>query len=473
MDSFDKKVSDIFNADSHDEVPAEFSWSEMNQDIYDVLDREESKKRPVLWFWFGGIASLIILAFIISNLTFENLNQPEAKNIESNNNTLLETPKSSINKTKENTTLNSKVEVVTVDQTITKTKETANNILIQSNPKLESLTEHKPYLNVNKPSSETTTVAANQSIELAEGDKASQSEVNNNSFFSNITDGATSKIAIKTIDRPKVEIYSLLLNRPQPLEYYRKLSNIEWINQEKKEKVDRFTPETKRVISPTIYTGTLLGFGLYDGADDRAKYSTWLPGYYLGFRAPLLSGEKYNLYTGYEHRFAVQKFEINTTREVLRPIKNALVHTTTNSLTGQQSHTHADTVGLSTVTHSYEYYNTFRSNSLNIGIQRSATLGPIEIGLSIGASYSFLVLSKGKTISNNFDIITYSTAQPIYRKSNWGIEGGMDINILLSKKLKFNLHARGEQSLNNWSIEDNISVLPSFVKLGGGLNYRF
>ncbi len=472
MESFDKKVSDLYNKDGFDEVPAEFSWLEINEGIYEKLDKNESKKRPIAWFWFAGISILVIGMFIYNtNTTISNGKHTSNDTIDKESTTLIKN-KESINLNQYNiseTTSNSYEE----DQKISESFKIVTPKSIKEQPtkyiSLKSLGIEKSHEKLNQ--SNSLLGSNNKSNHLETAPNAPELTIHN----ANSIPGPNSSTNEKTNVASRLTIsINPIINVLVQLKHKAEKPTIICNN------MVPSSPETNNPINHnerpfgiSAYGGTLIGLGSYSGAEVRSETSQWLPGYYVGIRVPILQTEKFDIYSSFEHKYAVQLFEINKTDSTKVSLQNTLVGVSTNALTGKETQVHEDTVGFRKTTHDYTHYNTFRINTLNIGLSRSIEFGSFQLDASVGAAYSFLVLSKGKTIGNEHNIIDYNSQLPIYSSSNFGFEAGLDIYYSINKKIRINTNIRGEYSTSNWNKENNVRFKPSFIKLGGGINYIF
>jgi hypothetical protein len=470
MDSFDKKVSDLYNKNVFDEVPQDFAWSEMNKGIYEKLDKKESKKRPIAWFWFAGVSILIFgILFYFINISISNGKQISNNTISKESTIINKSPlknKESFNLTHEKIVEETSKSLKKDQRKIAnqRTSKSFNDLptkFIQSNS-LEKENNHE-NLNQSKEisrSSYKTLYNVNKNFD--------NSEVSNNSLF----------IKPSTIENTKSTIRSKIKANP--------IANIIVTLKSKTEKTpilinklattslkSNTNNKSKMPYGISAFGGTLIGFRSYTGAQVRSETSKWIPGYYVGFKVPIYKLASFDIYSSFEHKFAVQEFDIHRTDSTKVSLENTLIGISTNALTGRKTQVHADTIGYRITTHDFTHYNTFRTNTLNIGVTKLFDFGSFQLETSAGALYSFLVISKGKTIGNEHNIIDYDTQFPIYRSSNFGFEMGLDINYSIFKNLKINAHIRGEYSLSNWSKEQNVKFNPLFIKLGGGIKYKF
>lgn len=490
MDSFDKKISDLYNADQpSNDLPEGFGWDEMNEGIYEKMEQPK-KKRKFLWMWFtfGSSAVLLsVLFFFFSNGT-------ENKQISTTNTTTeIAKTKKEFNPINSDKTLieNSEVFTEKIETTLTLNKKEDNKTVVNhqahlglnhkqttplgehalrltSSPQDANLTNKKPEFMTESSHLETSVsgAAIPSNINVLAVPELGTTPTNSASPFS------VTKMV--TLLSPR-DFTITTKNRPAPSIIKQEPSNLDQttITKDGEDETSKNKAEFAVSFSPHIYGGTLLTSGKYSQNQQRNKHSKWLPGYYAGIEFTVLNYKKWSINLGYEHKFAVQRFDFqNITDFIDVVVEDSVTSITTNSINGTTTQNRQTITTRASRTRNYINYNTFRSHAFRVTLSRNFKLSKrLHLIAGMGGSYNFLNQTKGRTIGNDSNTLNYDSENSIYRKQNFGIEGGFSLGYQIGKvSLQGNFWM--EKTLD-YSMEPIGEIRPVFYKLGVGISRSF
>lgn len=470
MDSFDKKVADLYNKNqSPDQLPEGFAWDDMSEGIYDKMESPERKRKPVFWWLtFGSF----ILLFSVAGLFLIQ---------KSNNTNLSHTINTSLPNIKEETTFpNSKpiAETAQAEKESTTIRNTqadisnhnfSNNLIVSINKNsekadqkskttdridvsiLKDLTSTESGFVINTSSPEISVSGAEDFVESV-NEKESADILTIPASATKTVVPPTLPIRWVTFSSNKITAPDQLLQKNEPTHSRSKI-------------MFQFTPE--------IYGGTLLTTGKYTGNQERNTYSRWSPGYFAGIDFTVLTYKKWSLNMGYEHKLAVQILELsNIIDTVSVTIENALTGITTNSLNGTTMERRENIATKGVRTRNFLYYNTFRSHALRLTVHRSFAITPRwHLSTGFGGTYNFFNQATGTTLDADGNRLRYTPDMPIYQKRSFAVEAGLSLEYKIGRiRLTGNLWLEKSLSL---SLEPNNSIKPVFYKIGAGAAYQF
>ena len=489
MDSFDKKISDLYNADqSSSDLPEGFGWEDMNEGIYEKMEEPKRKKR-FIWMWFSFGGSLFLLAALLFFF------KPETENTASISSKIEGTKAEKTPILLDKTTIENNLEITKkIQKTPTETKEifTTSTILnsdktSKENNKRTKLVEHSSS-SIPSISSESSVNNYKNNLELFREKTIQKSTLSTTEAPSS----TKAKVEEKPVNKKKVlkerfvvtkrlafiPIQELLIptkTRLAPpivitpsLAKSPKDKNPDGKKSDPKNKV-----KLNRFSAVQLYGGTLLTSGTYSQNPLRNKHSSWLPGYYAGIELTVLNYKKWKINLGYEHKFAVQLFDFqNITDLVDTVVVDALVGISTNSINGTRRENRETISTQATRFRNYVNYNTFRSHAFRMTFVRTFNLSKnLSFNAGVGGSFNFLNQANGRTVDSDEDTLNYSPKNSIYRKNNFGIEGGFSLSYQIGK-FSLNGNVWMEKSLN-YSLESVGEIRPVFYKIGLGVGRRF
>ena len=482
MDSFNKKISELYNQEqSLEHLPDDFGWDEMSDGIYEKME-EPKKKRKFFWMWFTFGSSAVLVAIL-----FLYFNNDSKNNQVSSTNTLTE-----IAETKKEINPN-----LLKEHTIENQEPISTKLETQDTAPDRQVSSEKPVgFSNTTPTNSATKKTTNKAFEFSEKNqkfnapnstqKAKKFELKKPTELitkPGSTLPITSPMAKAPIPSSKA-LFFLPILKIELTPEYPAIPQTTIIRsqavQAKSERKDAPSniPKDKiklaKNFQPHIYGGTLLTSGIYSGHQKRNQHSRWLPGYYTGIEFTVLEYKKWTLNLSYEHKFSVQLFDFQNITDTITNVlvENVLTGITTNSLNGSTSENHEDIYTRAVRQRNYLHYNTFRSHALKLTIEKSFDLSNHwQLMTRIGGSYNLLNLTKGRTIGLDGDTLNYDKNNLIYQKQNWGIEGGFSLAYRIGKvSLRGNLWV--EKALN-YSNESGTEMRPVFYKIGLGISRRF
>jgi len=425
MDSFDKKISNLYDADQlSEQLPEGFGWEEMNGGIYEKMEKPKKKRKVFFWLFFIG-SNLGLLAALLFFFSVKS-KKPAGP--------VATTRTATVEKLE-------KLNPIISDQTpiekiIVSTEKTLSN-----NKKVIST-----FKNKNTPTAISMVIpakATNSTKTLA---------------FLPVTKAVIT--STKNAAAPVI-IFSKDIFKEQ-LDLDETLGNAQ---NNKVEFVEKLTPH--------IYGGTLFTSGKYTQNQLRNQHSKWLPGYYTGLEFTVLAYKNWQLNLGYEHKFAIQLFDFqNITDTIANGVAEVLTSITTNSLNGSVSEIREEIATQAVRTRNYLNYNTFRSHALRMTILRNFELSEkLSLTAGFGGSYNFLNRTQGRTIGQDKNKLDYGQENQIYRKHNFGLEGGLSLAYQIGAfSLRGNFWI--EKSLE-YSMEPTENIRPVFYKIGLGVTRSF
>jgi len=470
MDSFDKKVADLYNKNqTPDQLPEGFVWDEMSKGIYEKMESPNRKRKPLFWWLtFGGF----ILLVSVPGIFFIQ----KSNNIAPN-----QTTETSLPTIKEKSTFSSDKPIAEATQIGKEPSATAtlqnthpyisnnkisNKSIVLNNKKTKTLyQESKPIhvielrdimdLTTIESESIISTSSPETSVSGAEDFPESVNTKKSENTFATSVPASTTKTVVPstlplrwvTMSSDKIIAPNILLPKEKPTDTPSKIAI-------------KFTPK--------VYGGTLLTTGKYTENQERNTYSRWSPGYYTGIDFTILAYKKWTLNLGYEHKFATQVLELNNIVDtVVITVENALTSITTNSLNGTTSENRETITTNGTRTRNYLHYNTFRSHALRLTLNRTFPLTPKwHLTTGFGGTYNFLNQARGTTLDLDGNKLEYSPDMPIYLKRNFAIDAGLSLEYKIGRiKLSGNLWL--EKSLS-FGLEPETSIQPTFYKIGVG-----
>ncbi len=493
MDSFDKKVSNLYNEEhTSANLPEGFGWDEMSDGIYQKMEAPKKKRRFFIWWLVSGGLLIVSAAlwFYFSNKTEKNL--PTVDKIVTSPVIPDQNPEN--NKIPFNEKKNTK-QIAATDIRSTK-KETQQISTF--------------YHEKNQPSapiSDTNlTTKAKTSFSLTESSSFQTPNTNRTQpkvdlptdqkvvLPTTIDHVSTSTLLSKNKNISFLPVKFLPLKQPQSRgladdtrigeslnaeqrPFPRTINFRDDITNEEDKPLDNSKNQIKfgknRILH--IYGGTLFSSGKYADNHPRNPYSTWLPGYFAGLEFSILTSEKWSLNLGYEHKFAVQLFDFqNITDTIPTVVADVLTGIRTNSLNGTTSENRENISTRAVRSRNYLNYNTFRAHAFRLSLVRVFKIAPkFQLMTGMGTSYNFLNQTKGRTIDKDRNTLNYGSdgQSAIYRKQSWGVEGGFSMAYKIGKiSLRGNFWI--EKSLN-YSMESESEIRPTFYKVGLGIGRVF
>ncbi len=473
MDSFDKKISDLYNAEqSSNDLPEGFGWDDMNEGIYKKME-EPKRKKKFFWMWFSFAGSLLLLTTLLFFFNFE------TKNITSTPSNIEDSKAEKTPIHLDKTTIENSLEITkTISETPTKTKERYTISTNQNSHKTSKENIKKTKLakvpassiQVKIPESSTEPIKENQQLIKEQTVQESIISTNKTTVLKESL-VATKRLAFISIQKDLIPM-ERRLGPPIVLVPSHVISP----NKTNKEDEKLESKNKKKLIglsSLQLYGGTLLTSGKYSQNPLRNKHSRWLPGYYAGIELTVLNVKKWNINFGYEHKFAVQLFDFQNITDIIETVvEDALVGISTNSINGSQSENRETISTQANRTRNYVNYNTFRAHAFRMTIVRTFNLSKnLSFNPGIGSSYNFLNKANGRTVDSDKNTLNYNPSNSIYRKNNFGIEGGFSLSYQIGK-FSLNGNVWMEKSLN-YSLESVGEIRPVFYKMGLGVGRRF
>ena len=478
MDSFDKKISDLYNDDQSNDLPEGFGWDAMHEGIYEKMEEPKRKKR-FFWVWFTVGSSMVLLfsVFFFSKkietkeaASIINIAETtENKNPIHSDKTTIKKPLAFTENTQEDLSNILKPNTSSIRQT---SEKTVSNFNLEKNKIEEALdafsSKKLEFTNTNA-TLETTKSGGRTTTLLKTESKIKEMDQSTNLDESIPVTKTLAYIPINTFLIPN----KLRLTPPIFFVPKEPKQSID-IEEEEKEDAIENKEKIKTFSSIHLFGGALFTSGDYDQNQERNTYSKWLPGYYTGIEFTVLEYKKWKLNLGYEHKFAVQLFDfqnvVDTISNVM--IEDVLTQTSTQSLSGVIEHHFEDITTEGVRTRSLVHYNTFRSHAFKLAVLRDFNLSKnLYLTARLGTTYNFLNRAKGRTINQDFEILDYDFENAIYRKNNWGVNGGFSLSYQIGK-IRINGNIWMEKSLN-YSIEPIDEIRPVFYKIGLGISKKF
>ena len=458
MDYFDKKINNLYNQPDQ-EVPSDLAWENMEEGIYAQIEDKKSK-RGGLWLWIsGGLFLIILLATILSFLTDEN---KTTKNI------LVQKNKNSINQNTENAQVRS------------------NSIATKESKKLSpnnSNEENQNRIAVESNSSKTNSLIKNQTTNnqtktLTPSQKALEVHLNNDQDELNIQ----TPINTNVINYNK-EAKSEKVRLQSPAEYLSipKINSItantflyqrELIENPKKfhtvsSTFDRTIKQNTKY-SLSLLGGTTLNSG-YEIDKGDTQFHSSLPGYNIRLALAAQRENGWGFTFGIGHSLLVEKFDLDLV-DSISIVRNVLVQSLTNSISGNVTHNHADSNIIGVRDRRELSYNTINTLSLDASIFKSIDLGEKwSLAPKVGLQYSRIIDIKGKALDTEGDIISYDKSNNSIHKNLMSGALGLGINYKLSRKFYLSVDLSQTLSLNKLYAEGS-QLNITFIR--GGLTYR-
>ena len=458
MDSFEDKIKSLFDEEIRKE-PNGFSWEENKDAIYSKMEDEESKRKPIIW-WFLSIIALLGSILYLHNS--QHLTSPLSKK----NDTKLVINQGDV--ISEDYAIRQE-EDIEINRNTTLLSQVKNDTNL-SDTKIYGL-ENKTDVSNNDPNSKIIVKTTYNPSEIL--------------TMISLYDGSNGEISeTKKTSHKASETIELEEDNTKPLESITKIPKISHsLIKMKKEKLDfdppySFDNKTEAQNSTLIKEhsviiggGTLLSSGKYKGIENRNKYSTWLPGYHftMGYNMKI---NKLSFELSYDYNFAVQKFDFESQDSVSYTQKDVVTHVITNSLTGETKNIINDVTGLTGRNRMYNTYNTFRSHSLGGVINyRIFENHNISLDGGLGARYTFGQKAKGYTLDSNNEVLEYSEINPIYNSKRIDFVGKVRINYRLSKNFSLSPYLKWNQSLSDIDNEANATLKYNQIHLGFETSY--
>lgn len=458
MDYFDKKINDLYNHPDQ-EVPSDLAWENMEEGIYAQMQDKKSKCRG-LWLWLsGGLFLIILLASILSFLTDEN---KTTKNI------LVQNNKNSIN---QNT------ETAQVRSNSIATKESKK--LSLSNPNEEnqnSIAVESHSTNTNSLIKNQTT--NNQTKTLTPSQKTSKDYSNIDQDELNIQTPINANVINynKEVKSEKVRLQSpaehLSISQINSIAaniflYQRELIENPKILHTVSSTFDQ-TIQQNTKYSLSLLGGTTLNSGYKIDKGDTQFHSS-LPGYNIRLALAAQKENGWGFTFGIGHSLLVEKFDLDLI-DSISIVRNVLVQSLTNSITGSVSHNHADTNIIGIRDRRELSYNTINTLSLDASIFKSIDLGEKwSLAPKVGLQYSRIIDIKGKALDAEGDIISYDNSNNSIHKNLMSGALGLGINYKLSKKFYLSVDLSQTLSWNKLYAEGS-QLNITYIR--GGVTYR-
>jgi hypothetical protein len=494
-------MKDFFDKDNDTSLPENLEWENMEQGILDKmknLEKTEAKPKGLLYFRKRYGLALLILLFIGSGLTFSYLLLKDGSKTKNQPNPELNTTKPINSKSQEK-----KFPMQNQPAGLNQDEDDPANAItksIQSQSAPRNLREKTGVTRGSKTSSPNPGLkiqpAKKPSLLNAESDKpllpavvgqttagsdSASSALNTSSIFPSMEINEVDTLMAHDESLPKLVGSSS--NSDSSLESSGSLAVSDTLAENSNSAVETaLAQKTSREDGNKIPNQLLLegGLVLWDFGPgqsmpereryERPQFSYQIQGH---FQQSLKRG--YFLMAGLQYQQLESKFDYSENiSDYVITLRDTVIQVRNNLATGQQERVYGDVEQTVEAEREVVHYNTSRLLKLSLGAGKSWQTRTLKADIYLGTTVNAMAFNQGRSLMEN-EIIDYNggASVGIDNRLHLAVFTGARLHYFLEPRLALTGGIQIQQSLMNWSTQENTRFYPLSVGLQVGVSYNF
>lgn len=487
--NFDK-WRDMFS-DDKSELPDDFKWEYMEDDILDKMKKEQSR-RPVFIIVFIVFGCILFLIGIGWSYIWNNDNIQMSKEIDKIENS----------KSKQNTSQSSDVSIATIESKKPKTLpiETKNQTKTNQNFEINNteISETVFKNNIQRTTQKVVQNDYNRVPKIAEinelNEKSNQigtnipmkekqaniNEIIPKSSFENelanygnlnstYNDQADS-LLVKSVNF-MAALSLIKVNEIKSLED--NLSGILLRPTVAKQKLSKLP---KNYIS---ITGGVTSWDLnYNKVvPERDAYEKTILSYHTQLNYTHRFNNNFVFIAGIRYQNLETEFNYSTFIDNYKIIRlsDTIISVKTNAITGQQTRIKGDVDINVSANRRVRHFNRYQLYQIPLSMGKAwAITKKWSTEISLGTAVNIYAYNRGRTLFQG-NILDFGGSETPFMDNRWGIEGmaSLKIRYKINDQLGLLLDGSIQQSMTNWSTEDKVSLLPVQKSIGLGMYFTY